>query len=47
MSSIDEEDGYFQIQKDKRQAYFDLFGDKGVDAVYAGKDHYFGSLSDR
>ena len=39
MSSIDEEDGYFQIQKDKRQAYFDLFGDKGVDAVYAGHRH--------
>lgn len=39
MSAIDEEDGYFQIQKDKRQAYFDLFGDKGVDAVYAGHRH--------
>lgn len=39
MSSIDEEDGYFQIQKDKRQGYFDLFGDKGVDAVYAGHRH--------
>lgn len=39
MSAIDEEDGYFQIQKDKRQAYFDLFGDKEVDAVYAGHRH--------
>ena len=39
MSAIDEEDGYFQIQKEKRLGYFDLFGDKGVDAVYAGHRH--------
>ena len=39
MSSIDEEDGYFQIQKEKRLGYFDLFEDKGVDAVYAGHRH--------
>lgn len=39
MSAIDEEDGYFQIQKEKRLGYFDLFEDKGVDAVYAGHRH--------
>lgn len=39
MSDIDEEDGYFQIQKAKRHGYFDLFEDKGVDAVYAGHRH--------
>ena len=39
MSSIDEEDGYFQIQKDKRRDYFELFEEMGVSAVYAGHRH--------
>lgn len=39
MTSIDEEDGYFQIQKAKRQEYFDLFKQLDVDAVYAGHRH--------
>lgn len=39
MTGIDEEDGYFQIQKDKRQTYFDMFSDMDVDAVYAGHRH--------
>ena len=34
-----EEDGYFQIQQAKRQAYFDLFTEKKVDALYAGHLH--------
>lgn len=37
--NIDEEDGYFQIQKTKRHSYFDLFKEKGVAAVYAGHLH--------
>lgn len=36
---IVEEDGYFQIQQAKRQEYFDLFVEKGVDALYAGHLH--------
>lgn len=39
MSGIEEEDGYFQIQKDKRQEYFNLFEETGVSAVYAGHRH--------
>lgn len=36
---IDEEDGYFQIQKSKRREYFDLFKSMDVDAVFAGHLH--------
>lgn len=39
MTAIDEEDGYFQIQKSKRREYFDLFKQLDVDAVYAGHRH--------
>lgn len=39
MIDIDEEDGYFQIQKDKRREYFNLFEETGVSAVYAGHRH--------
>lgn len=39
MTDIEESDGYFQIQKAKRQRYFSLFEEKGVDAVYAGHRH--------
>lgn len=39
MTDIDEEDGYFQIQKSKRQEYFGLFKQLDVDAVYAGHRH--------
>lgn len=39
LSDITEEDGYFQIQQAKRQAYFDLFTEKKVDALYAGHLH--------
>lgn len=37
--NIEEEDGYFQIQKAKRNSYFDLFKEKEVSAVYAGHLH--------
>lgn len=36
---IDEEDGYFQVQKSKRHRYFDLCREKDVDALYAGHLH--------
>lgn len=39
MSEIGEEDGYFQIQKSKRQCYFDLFTASDVNAVFAGHRH--------
>ena len=39
MSDIEEEDGYFQIQKSKRRDYFNLFIENGVDAVFAGHRH--------
>ena len=39
LNEIDEEDGYFQIQKSKRQSYFDLCTQLGVDALYAGHLH--------
>lgn len=39
LKDIEEEDGYFQIQKSKRKTYFDLFSRYGVDAVYAGHLH--------
>ena len=35
---IDEDDSS-QIQKSKRKKYFDMFLEKGVDAVYAGHLH--------
>lgn len=39
LNNIEEEDGYFQIQKAKRPTYFDIFVDKGVNALYAGHLH--------
>ncbi len=39
MTDIKEDDGYFQIQKDKRRDYFELFEEMGVSAVYAGHRH--------
>ena len=39
LSDIDEPDSYFPIKRDKRHQYFDLFAEKGVDAVYAGHRH--------
>lgn len=39
MTDIEEEDSYFPIQKAKRQKYFDMFAQMGVDAVYAGHRH--------
>lgn len=36
---IEEEDGYFQVQKAKRHEYFDMFAEMGVDAVFAGHLH--------
>lgn len=39
LTDIDEEDGYFQIQKSKRHRYFDMFASTGVSAVYAGHLH--------
>lgn len=39
LESIDEDDGYFQIQKDKRRTYFDMFKEHGVNAVFAGHLH--------
>ena len=39
LKDIDEEDGYFQIQKNKRKIYFDMFRKHDVDAVFAGHLH--------
>ena len=39
LKDIEEEDGYFQIQKAKRKKYFDMFLETGVSAVYAGHLH--------
>ena len=39
LNEIEEGDGYFQIQKDKRHVYFDMFSKKDVDAVFAGHLH--------
>ena len=39
MSDVDEEDSYFPIQRSKRKDYFDMFAEKGVDAVFAGHLH--------
>lgn len=39
LNEINEEDGYFQIQKSKRQEYFDLCTELDVDALYAGHLH--------
>jgi 3',5'-cyclic AMP phosphodiesterase CpdA len=39
IENIDEEDSYFPIQQSKRRAYFDLFAEHGVDAVFAGHLH--------
>ena len=39
LEDIDEEDGYFQISKDKRKIYFDLFSKNDVDAVFTGHLH--------
>ena len=39
LKDIEEDDGYFQIQKSKRKKYFDMLLEKGVDAVYAGHLH--------
>lgn len=39
MTGVDEEDSYFPIQKAKRKDYFDMFAEKGVDAVFAGHMH--------
>ena len=39
LNDIEEGDGYFQIQKTKRQVYFDLFSRNDVDAVFAGHLH--------
>lgn len=40
VENIDEGDGYYQIPKAKRQAYFEMFSAAGVDAIYAGHLHY-------
>lgn len=39
MTGVDEDDSYFPIQKAKRKDYFDMFVEKGVDAVFAGHMH--------
>lgn len=39
LEEIGEDDGYFQIQKSKRQTYFDLCNESDVDALYAGHLH--------
>ena len=39
LQEITEDDGYFQIQKAKRQGYFDLCSELDVDALYAGHLH--------
>jgi hypothetical protein len=36
---IAEEDGYFQIQKSKRQEYIGMFTEADVDALYTGHLH--------
>lgn len=39
LENIEEGDGYFQIQKDKRHKYFEMFRSKGVDGVFTGHLH--------
>jgi 3',5'-cyclic AMP phosphodiesterase CpdA len=39
LKDIAEDDGYFQIQKSKRQAYLDMFKESEVNALYAGHLH--------
>ena len=39
LKDIEEEDGYFQIQKAKRQDYFNICTVLGVNALYAGHLH--------
>ena len=39
LEDIAEDDGYFQIQKSKRQAYLDMFKESEVNALYAGHLH--------
>jgi 3',5'-cyclic AMP phosphodiesterase CpdA len=39
LQEIAEEDGYFQIQKSKRQEYIGMFTEADVDALYAGHLH--------
>ena len=39
LDNIDEGEGYFPIQKDKRKKYFDIFKANDVDAVYTGHLH--------
>lgn len=39
LKDIEEEDGYFQIQKAKRHDYFNICTDLGVNALYAGHLH--------
>ena len=39
LKDIAEDDGYFQIQKDKRQEYFDVCTELDVNALYAGHLH--------
>ena len=39
LKNIEEEDGYFQIQKDKRQEYFNICTELDVNALYAGHLH--------
>lgn len=39
LNEIGEEDGYFQIQQAKREEYFNLFVEMGVNALYAGHLH--------
>lgn len=39
LKNIDEEDGYFQIQKDKRQEYFNICTELDINALYAGHLH--------
>lgn len=39
LKDIDEDDGYFQIQKAKRQDYFNICTTLGVNALYAGHLH--------
>ena len=39
LEDIDEEEGYFQIQKNKRKLYFDMFRRHDVNGVFAGHLH--------
>lgn len=39
LKEVGEDDGYFQIQRDKRQKYMEMFESYGVDALYAGHLH--------